>query len=131
MSEMTAIDREIAEKILSEVEAGLASLLDRGTPHVIDLRRLPRMTEAAYNFVKEALGRGEASILVDTNARVEITETSFPGVWWATYHRPAGEIATEIIEITLVPRLLAVGKTEAAVGLNRLRKRNTNSTKAA
>jgi hydrogenase-1 operon protein HyaF len=130
MSEMTGVEREIAEKLLSEVEAGLASLLETGTPHLIDLRQLPRMSEAVYQYVLEALGRGETSILIDASARVEISETSCPGVWWATYHRPSGEIATEIIEINFVPRLLAAGKAETAAGLNRLRKRRAENTQA-
>lgn len=131
MSEMTAVDREIAEKVLTEVEIGLASLLDHGAPHVIDLRRLPKMSEDAYKLVKETLGRGEASLLVDTTPRVEIIETAFAGVWWATYYRPSGDIATEMIEITFTPRLLTAGKAEAFVALDRLRKYNADKTQAA
>jgi hydrogenase-1 operon protein HyaF len=123
---MSAVDHKIAEKVLLEVEAGLASLLDEGTAHVIDLRHLPRMSEAAYNFLQEALGRGEVSVLVDTTARVEIIETSIPGVWWATYRRPSGDIATEIIEIAFAPRMLTAGKAEAAAGLKRLQQRNVD-----
>jgi hydrogenase-1 operon protein HyaF len=131
MSDLTPIEREIIEKVFDDVKEGLAALLETGAPQVIDLRRLPRMSEAVYNLVKETLGRGEASILIDTGARVEITETSFPGVWWATYFRSSGEIATEMIEISLVPRLLTVAKGEALAGLNRLKRREQDSSQAA
>lgn len=131
MSDVTPIEREIVEKVLADVKDGLAAVLETGTPQVIDLRRLPRMSEAVYNLVKETLGRGEASILIEASARVEITETAFPGVWWATYFRSSGEIATEMIEISLVPRLLTVAKGEALAGLNRLKGREAGSSQAA
>ncbi|GLI93444.1 hydrogenase expression/formation C-terminal domain-containing protein [Methylocystis echinoides] len=131
MSAMTPAEQEIAEKVLSEVETGLASLLETGASSVIDLRMLPRMSEAVYQHVQEALGKGETSILIDASARVEIVESACPGVWWATYHRPSGEIATEIIEIGFVPRLLAAGKAETAVGLKRLKNRGIGKAQAA
>jgi hypothetical protein len=68
MSDMTPTEREVVEKVLADVKSGLAALLETGTPHVVDLRQLPRMSEAVYTDIPQmdANTRGNLARLRDS-----------------------------------------------------------------
>lgn len=120
MSQISAAEREIAERVVSDVRDALVALVDHGKRHVIDLRAVPRMGEEAYRLLKEIFGIGEISAVVNTTDRAEILETGCPGVWWLTYYRASGDISTEMIEIALIPQILVATKAQASSSLEKL-----------
>jgi hydrogenase-1 operon protein HyaF len=130
MTEVSAAGREIAQRVIGEVREALIALAGDGTSHVIDLRRLPHMSPEAYSFLKEALGTGEVSARVDAVPRVEIAETGFPGVWWITYRRASEDIATEMIEVSFVPKILITAKAQVMAGVKRLTARSLVQTES-
>jgi hydrogenase-1 operon protein HyaF len=120
MSEISAAEREIAERVIGDVREALGALVDHGKRHVIDLRAVPRMGEEAYRLLKDILGTGEISAVVNTTARAEIWETGCPGVWWLTYYRASGDISTEMIEVALIPQILVATKAQASLSREKL-----------
>jgi hydrogenase-1 operon protein HyaF len=110
----------IAKTVLQDIKAALREWLDTGRPGAIDLKNVPHMAREPYDYLKEVLGTGEATIVIDAMARVEIRETQYPGVWWVTHVNDRGETATEIIEITEMPAILKPHAVDVRAGLRRL-----------
>ncbi|TCT19190.1 hydrogenase expression/formation C-terminal domain-containing protein [Thiobaca trueperi] len=113
--------------ILTELSEMLANFVETGQPGVIDLRQRPRMRKATYQTLKDALATGEVSAVVDTESKVEVLETQYPGVWWVTHRDERGGILTELIEITAIPAILRSHSTEIQAGLRRLQRRLAES----
>lgn len=109
----------IAKKILDDVRAALAELAASGRAQAVDLKQAPRMDEQTYAFLREALGYGEVTARVDAEMQVEVCETQYPGVWWTAYRNGKGEVMTEMIEITLMPKILQPSKDDIEAGLQR------------
>lgn len=110
----------IARAVLGDVAAALAQLAATGRPGAIDLRALPQMEPATYQYLKDALAGGEVTAVVDAQVRVEISETKYPGVWWLTHRNAHGAISTEIIEIAELPQILRPHVADIRAGLKRL-----------
>ncbi len=108
--------------ILTELSEMLANFVETGQPGVIDLRQRPRMRKATYQTLKDALATGEVSAVVDTESKVEVLETQYPGVWWVTHRDERGGIMTELIEIAAIPAILQSHPTEIMAGLRRLQR---------
>jgi len=110
----------IAREVLNDIATALVHLASTGKPAAIDLRALPRMEPATYQYLKDALAGGEVTAVVDAQVRVEICETKYPGVWWLTHRNAHGAISTEIIEIAEVPQILRPHVADVRAGLKRL-----------
>lgn len=110
----------IAKSVLQNIKAALADWLKTGRPGAIDLKNVPRMAPETYDYLKQALGSGEATIMIEAMARVEIRETQYPGVWWVTHINDRGDTVTEIIEITEIPVILKPHAADVRAGLQRL-----------
>lgn len=110
----------MARQVLLEVQAALVTWLNTGEEAAIDLRHQPRMGPATYQYLREALGSGEVTIVIEAKARIDIRETRYPGVWWVTHNNDRGDTVTEIIEITAIPAILKPHAAEIREGLHRL-----------
>jgi hydrogenase-1 operon protein HyaF len=106
--------------VLGEILAALKSLHDADTTHAIDLRQLPRMSAETYQRLRDALMHGEVTAVVQTQVKVEVAETRYPGVWWLRYFNEHEEITTEIIEVSKIPVILVPHRVDILGGLKRL-----------
>jgi hydrogenase-1 operon protein HyaF len=125
------VDGVTVTAVLTRLAAVLAEFVETGRPGVIDLRYLPRMHEATYQALKDALSVGEVSAVVDTESRVEVMETQYPGVWWITHRDERGGIMTELIEIVDIPSILKSHPTDIRAGLGRLQRTLAESVPTA
>jgi len=119
-SRRASTDRNLIQQVLTQLHALLCRLLEEGRTGIIDLRALPRMNKATYQYLRDSLQAGEVSAVIDAELRVEITETRFPGVWWTTHRKEQGDIVTELLEVTTIPALLVAHPVEMRAGLERL-----------
>jgi hydrogenase-1 operon protein HyaF len=108
---------------LNEIHSALLDLQANGQFHAIDLRQLPRMSPEVYQALQEALSQGEVSAVINSQVRVEVTETQYPGVWWLRHFNERDEITTEIIEITEMPAILKPHRVDIRAGLQKLASR--------
>lgn len=115
-----AINQAMVSKVLNQIKELLARFLESGESGVVDMRLLPRMNAATYQHIKDILSNGEVTALVEAEARVEIRETQYPGVWWLTHHNEQGGIVTELIEVSRIPGILASHVADMRAGLIRL-----------
>jgi hydrogenase-1 operon protein HyaF len=102
----------------------VATLLDRlargDAAATIDLRSLP-MSPQDRSDLQRALGEGEVRATVNAEGLSTIRETGICGVWWVEHFDRHGELLAELIEVTLVPQILASASDEIAAGARALR----------
>ncbi len=108
----------MAEPVLREIHALLASFSATGQTAAIDLAGMP-LTRADREALETFLGRGEVSATLDVAGRSEIWETAYSGVWWVR-HWGGDAVASELIEITAIPEILKTDRTDAAGAAKRL-----------
>lgn len=113
-------DFPIANAVLAQIAQSVAQLVGSGQARLIDLRGVPRMRDAEYRYLKDTLATGEVSAVVDTDSRVEVSETQYAGVWWVTHRGEHGNIVTEIVEITDIPAIIKPHAADLRDGLRRL-----------
>lgn len=113
--------------ILGEIAMRLECLAADGVPGAIDLRTLP-MSADDRRRLSEALGEGEASILLEIDGVSSIRETGVPGVWWNEHHDRSGRVTADYIEIASVPAILPVETGEISRAAADLRMRAENAT---
>ncbi len=106
--------------VLHEVHAALNNLQATDTSHAIDLRQLPRMSAEVYQNLRDALMHGEVTAVIQTQVKVEVAETRYPGVWWLRYFNEREEITTEIIEVTAIPVILVPHRVDVLAGMKKL-----------
>lgn len=109
-----------ADALLHEIAALLDGLIKHGRCGAIDLHNLP-LTAADLRYLRERLGRGEVQAEVHALGRSEIVETAYRGVWWITHRNLGDELGAELIEVTLLPAILASDCNEMTESLARLR----------
>ena len=97
--------------ILAEIASRLDHLAASGEPGAIDLRSLPLSADDRLRLL-EALGEGEATVVLQVDGESTIRETGVPGVWWNEYRDRRGEVAAAYIEIARVPGILPVETDE-------------------
>ena len=108
--------------VLAELATLLAQLEESQTPAAIDLRSLP-MSPQDRTELERVLGDGEVQATVRADGLSSIRETSFSGIWWVTHCNPQGEMIAELLEVTLVPEILASAPDEIAAAAQALRER--------
>jgi hydrogenase-1 operon protein HyaF len=108
------------DAVLSEIASLLDRLVAGGEPGAIDLRALP-LAPIEHQLLREALGSGEVQAEVQAQGRTLIHETAYHGVWWVVHHDANDAIIAELIEVSLVPELLACRRVEARFAAGRLR----------
>jgi len=108
-----------APVLLREVAELGQRLLTTGESAAIDLRALP-LTPADLDWLRETLGQGQVMATLEAEGESTLTETVCPGVWWVTHHNEHGAVASEFIEVTLVPELLKAHPDDVKIGLEHL-----------
>ena len=91
--------------VLREILQAMRELATEGRESVIDLRSLP-FGPGDERALKETLGVGEVSALVQALGASEVEETAYPGVWWIEHRSPDGAVVAKSVEITYIPKLL-------------------------
>lgn len=121
---------DTVHQVLHDIHAALTDLHANGRPHAIDLRQLPRMSADVYQALRDALGQGEVSAVIQAQVKVEVAETQYAGVWWLRHFNEHEEISTEIIEVTEMPSILKPHRVDMLAGLQKLGERHQFSTSA-
>jgi hydrogenase-1 operon protein HyaF len=106
--------------ILSELARLLERLAENQIPASIDLRSLP-MSPQDRSLLQRALGEGEVQATVAAQGLSSIRETLVAGVWWVEHRDAQGELIAELLEVTLVPQILASAPDEIAAAACALR----------
>ena len=106
--------------ILSELVNLLERLARGDAAATIDLRSLP-MSPQDRAELQSALGEGEVQATVNAEGLSKIRETHISGVWWVEHFDRHGELLAELIEVTLVPQILASASDEIAAAARALR----------
>lgn len=105
--------------ILHEIRHALRQLSRTGEPTTIDLSAMPFLDSDEEDLLS-ALGRGEASALVDALGETRIEETAYAGVWLVDHRGPGGERLALHIEVAEVPLLLKSPREDLQDALERL-----------
>jgi len=96
----------LAKTLLTEILSMMSHLLDTGEGGVLDLRALPTLGQAGYQFLKDQLGIGEVKAQIQSFGRSEIQETAIAGIWWVSHFNQDDDIYTELIEVNFIPEIL-------------------------
>ncbi len=99
--------------ILAELAARLELLAAHGDRALIDLHSMP-MSPADRIELQDALGQGEVRALLDAQGESTLYETAYAGVWWIVHRDREGEVTSELLEVTLTPRILAAHAQDLA-----------------
>ncbi len=118
---MNAEDRRtgMAQSLLRELAVALSTLAASGAEAAIDLRSLP-MTTADRDELEAALGRGEVGVTLAAAGASEIWETRFAGIWWVRHFGGDGRVASEVIEVTHLPDMLAAHPDDIKAAAGRM-----------
>ena len=109
----------LVDGLLREIAVGLAELAATGQSACIDLLGLP-IGPAGRAALAERLGRGEVEAALDAGGASEVWETGFSGVWWVRHFGADDRLATEQVEITVVPRIVLSQPDDIAAAAARL-----------
>ena len=101
-----------ADALLWEAIARLKHFAESGEASAIDLGGLP-MSPRDRAALDDFLGRGEVSATLEVIGRSEVWETQFAGVWRVRHFGEEG-VATDLIEITSCPKILAADPRDVA-----------------
>jgi HupH hydrogenase expression protein, C-terminal conserved region len=118
----------MAQSLFSEIADRLRELAASGEKSAIDLSSLP-LTPADLKELEALLGRGEVEAQLDVAGKSEIWETGYSGVWWVRHYGDGDKIASQSIEITACPKILAADGDDIAVAAARMA--NAPTEKAA
>jgi hypothetical protein len=108
--------------ILAELAARLERLTAHGDTALIDLHSLP-MSPSDRSELLLALGQGEVTATLDAHGESTLRETAYAGIWWTVHRDRDGQITSELLEVTLVPQILAAGTEDIARAAVALRQR--------
>jgi hydrogenase-1 operon protein HyaF len=108
--------------ILTELAARLERLAENGDGALLDLRSLP-MSPADRDELLEALGSGEVTATLDAQGVSTLSETAFAGIWWTIHRDHDGKVTSELIEVGLVPQILAAHPDDISRAALALRRR--------
>ena len=108
--------------ILTELATRLECLADNGDTALIDLRSLP-MRPADRDELLEALGSGEVTATLDAQGVSTLRETAFAGIWWTVHRDRDGKLTSELLEVSLVPAILAAHPDDIPLAAAALRRR--------
>jgi hydrogenase-1 operon protein HyaF len=108
--------------ILSQVVNLLDALARGNGSALIDLRSLPMSPQDRLDL-QQVLGEGEVTATVEADGQTRIRETGIAGVWWVEHFGQHKALIAEMIEVALVPQLLASAVDEIAAAALALRAR--------
>jgi hydrogenase-1 operon protein HyaF len=110
--------------ILSQLVSLLEALARGNSSALVDLRSLPMSPQDRIEL-QRVLGQGEVTATVNADGLTQIRETGISGVWWVEHFDRHKAMIAEMIEVALVPQLLASGADEIAAAAQGLRARLT------
>jgi hydrogenase-1 operon protein HyaF len=105
--------------VLHQIRHALRQLSRTGEPTTIDLSAMPFVGSDEEDLFA-ALGRGEASAVVNALGETRITETAYAGVWLVDHRGPSEERLALHIEVAEVPLLLKSPREDLQDALERL-----------
>jgi len=108
--------------ILSQLVSLLEALAGGNGSALIDLRSLP-MSPQDRSELQRVLGQGEVTATVEADGPTRIRETGVSGVWWIEHFDRHKTLIAELIEVALVPQLLASAADEIGPAAQGLRAR--------
>jgi HupH hydrogenase expression protein, C-terminal conserved region len=109
----------MAQSLFSEIADRLSEFAASGEKSAIDLRSLP-LTPTDLKELESLLGRGEVLAELNVAGKSEIWETGYSGVWWVRHYGDGGKIASQSIEITACPKILAADADDIAAAAARM-----------
>ena len=110
---------ENLKPLLMEVEQALRELIDSGKETIIDLAAMPFSDQDELDL-REFLGSGEVSAIMNAYGPTSIEETGLPGVWWVEHKDAEERRLTLHLEITRVPAILMTPEDDLGNSLSRL-----------
>jgi hypothetical protein len=81
------------------------------------------MSPADRGELLEALGQGEVTATLDAQGVSTLRETGFAGIWWTVHRDRDGEVTSELLEVSLVPQILASSPDDISLAAAALRRR--------
>ena len=112
-------DDKLVEALLMEVAGLLHRLIENDEAGSIDLRAMP-LSPSCIEMLKQRLGPGEITVMLNAAGRSEIHETGFSGVWWTNHANEAGRVIAMLIEVATVPEILRANIDDMRGSLVRL-----------
>jgi hydrogenase-1 operon protein HyaF len=117
------------QPLLLQLEQALQELVDNGSPALIDLSAMPFSTQDEQDL-RERLGRGEVSAMIDAFGPTLIQETAYPGVWLVEHQDAQQRRLTLHLEVARAPGILLTPQDDLADSLAALRRDNLTSSAA-
>ncbi len=108
-----------APALLREIAEMTRRLVADGESSAIDLQALP-LTPADLIWLRGQLGEGEIAVTLNADGESSLNETACPGVWWVTHRNQQGAVASEFIEVALVPEVVKAHPEDVVMGLEHL-----------
>ena len=108
-----------APPLLRELAEQVRRLLDTGETSAIDLSALP-LTPADLDWLREKLGAGEISVILQASGESTLNETACSGLWWVTHHNEQGAVTSQFIEVSFVPELVKAHPQDVEIGRENL-----------
>jgi hydrogenase-1 operon protein HyaF len=108
--------------VLSELVGMLERVALGGEAATIDLRSLPMSPEDRIEL-QATLGQGEVHATLSTEGISTLHETGVSGVWWVEHRDRQGDVVAELIEVTVIPKILEASIEEIAASALALRDR--------
>ncbi len=110
------------DALMHEITTLLGDFVANGQQAAIDLHGLPLLDEDKQQL-RDLLGPGEVSAIVDTLGRTKIFETGYGGVWWISHMGSDGRPDFEQIAITDIPEILRTHAADAKDSWRQLKNR--------
>ena len=102
-----------AHALIHELATRLAKLDAEGIEDAIDLRGIP-LSKADLQMLEDFLGTGEIEARIDALGPTRVYETSYSGIWRATYYSEDGKVVADVLEVTRRPEILATPRGDVA-----------------
>lgn len=115
--------------LMLQIEQALKELLDDGSSSVIDLAAMPFSSQDEEDL-RQQLGQGEVSAILEAFGPTLLQETALPGVWLVEHKDAEGRRLTLHLEISRVPSILVTPEADIVDGLEVLKAANRSSDQA-
>jgi len=115
--------------VLSELVGILERVALGGETATIDLRSLPMSPDDRIEL-QSTLGKGEVHATLHADGVSTLQETGVSGVWWVEHRDRHGDLVAELIEVTVIPKILEASTEDMAMSACELRTRLATTHKA-
>ncbi len=119
-------NRELVYSILMEIASLLDRYLKEGERGELDLKGLP-LNEADRTALDRVLGEGEITMQLKVMGDSQIIETAYAGVWRVIHRDGEGRLVADLIEVAVVPSIVAAHAIDMKKSIDRLCEFSTQS----